>query len=173
MSTNWLSGFKSRDLSSWLKVMTTSCHDVWGGAPQEPCGAHFFCGVSRKFFFWSQDSYRQGYLHDLRRENDQKNSYLDKDFENGDFVLKKSWLIVMTSSHDLVTKLSHGGPSRDQRSWLVMTEVTSHDYFSLNELKLLNWWPSVMTGHDVVTKGGHDHWSWRSWWLETSDFMIL
>ena len=44
---------------------------------------------SQIFFFGSQDSYRQGYLHDLRRENDQKNSCLNKDFENGDFVFKK------------------------------------------------------------------------------------
>ena len=52
-------------------------------------------------FFGSQDSYRQGYLHDLRRENDQKNSCLNKDFENGDFVLKK-WFNTRVNNFLLV-----------------------------------------------------------------------
>jgi hypothetical protein len=37
--------------------------------PQEPCGAQFFCGVSRKFFFLGfQEHGRQGYFHDFGRE---------------------------------------------------------------------------------------------------------
>jgi hypothetical protein len=51
---------------------------------------HFFLRRQPQiFFFGSQDSYRQGYLHDLRRENDQKNSSLNQHFENGNWVIKK------------------------------------------------------------------------------------
>jgi len=87
----------------------------------------FFWWYQPIFFFWFQDSYRKGYLHDSRRENDQKNSYLNIDFENGNCVIKR-WFYTRVS-HDLSSWL---------KSWL------SHEIKSWGTLS----WPTVMTGHD-------------------------
>ena len=61
----------------------------------------FFVSASAIFFLKFQDSYQKVYLHDSRRQNDQKNSYLNIDFENGNSVIKK-WL--NTRENNLFTR---------------------------------------------------------------------
>ena len=96
--------------------MTDYGHQVMTG--------HQAMSVTTIFFF---RAYRKGYLHDSRRENDQKNSYLNIDFENGNCVIKR-WFNTRVS-HDLSSWL---------KSWL------SHEIKSWGTLS----WPTVMTGHD-------------------------